>query len=385
MTIITGNDQLQQLCHSLTSQSFITIDTEFLRDKTYYPRLCLIQIADDKDAYAIDCLAEHIDLSPLFAILNNEKILKVFHACRQDLEILYSFNKQMPKPIFDSQVAASVCGFGDSIGLENLAAKLLSVSIDKSSRFTDWSRRPLTAKQLDYALNDVIHLRDIYIKLNELLKENGRIGWLKEEMDELTNAKNYIIDHENIWQRLKIKSRSPKFLYMVKKLATWRELKAQQLNIPRSHMLKDDSLLEIAASAPKTLDELKKIRQINTRITASELAGEILEVIERAKDKNPIGLVEIPPYKKPVQEGSVIHMLKLLLKVKCEESKVAERMVASSKDIAEIAYLNDEVELLKIPAMHGWRYEVFGKYAADVKQGKMALKLENDQIKLIKL
>jgi ribonuclease D len=379
MTIITCNDKLQQLCSSLANEPFIVIDTEFLRDKTYYPKLCLIQIAIKDKAVAIDCLVPNLEFWPLFAILNNPNIIKVFHSCRQDIEILYSLSGKIPQNIFDTQVAASVCGFGEAIGLEKLAIKLLDKKIDKSSRFTDWSRRPLTSKQIDYALNDVIVLIDIYYELTKFLDENKRAGWLVEEMNILTDPNTYHIIPENSWQRLNLKSKSPKFVYLASALATWREINAQKLDIPKSHLLKDDALLEIAASMPKNIEELKKIRQINGRITSSKLADEVIDIVFEAKNKDYKSISQVPQ-KEIVPSGATVDILRLLLKVKCEEHQVAERMVTNSRDLALLAYCKDSEELANNPIMHGWRYEIFGKYVEQVKNGKLAIKLENDKI-----
>ena len=381
MSLITTTKELKAFCKELEDESFITVDTEFLRDKTYFPKLCLIQVAGKNTSYAIDNLAEGIDLQPLYDLLTNSSVLKVFHSARQDIEIIYNLTGKVPSPLFDSQVAAMVCGFGEAASYEALVRKLASVSLDKSSRFTDWSNRPLTQKQLDYALSDVIHLRTVYKALQEKLEENGRTHWLAEEMETLTNPENYEIRPEDAWKKLRIRSgQSLKFVKRVQELAKWREEIAQKKDLPRNHVVKEQTLLEIAASAPKTVKSLKNIRGLGRMGDNSSMVKDILQVIEEVATASNEDLEQCRVKKKaPSKSGALVELLKVLLKMKSDEHNVAVKLIASTDDLALVAADDNAA----VPALHGWRYEVFGQYAKALKEGKIALAAKGNHMKIV--
>jgi ribonuclease D len=377
MKLITDSHELKQLCQELESERYITVDTEFLREKTYYSKLCLIQIASDDIDFAVDPLAENIDLEPVFHLFDNENVLKVFHSARQDIEIILNMSGSVPKPLFDTQVAAMVCGFGASASYATLVSELANAHVDKSSRFTDWSRRPLTDKQLKYALSDVTHLRVIYKKLKQRLEESGREKWLEEEMEILTNPQTYIIEPDEAWKKLKPKGTSRRFLGILKQLAKWRELKAQEVNRPKTHLIKDQALLEIAAVAPKDTVALGKIRSVGGLKKSYEM--EIVEAVEHGKN---IPEDELPKLKKinysQKPDSAIMELLKVLLKAQCEKFHVAAKIVATTDDLKEIV-MNDQLpELLS----KGWRHEVFGKHAKLLKEGKLALSIEGGKVKI---
>lgn len=381
MTLVTDTKTLQALCKPLHSHKYITVDTEFMRDKFYYPKLCLIQVAWEGGECAVDPLAEGIDLKPLFEVFNNEKVVKVFHSARQDIEIILTLSGKVPYPLFDTQVAAMVCGFGDSVSYAILVEKIVGQDVDKSSRFTDWSRRPLSEKQFLYSLSDVTHLRDVYKKLKSTLEENNRMPWLAEEMEVLTNPASYIIDPDEIWKRIKARGNSRRFFATIKELAKWRELTARELNRPRNFILRDQPLLEIAAHVPKTKTDLKKIREIGK--TAISRADDILALLEKAAN---LPEDQLPPLvKKSKRPGNydkaLYELLKVLLKMKCAENNVAERLVADSVDLVQITHSNSP----EVNAMHGWRYEVFGKYAMDLKHGKIGLTAKGGAMQIVAL
>lgn len=385
MPIITDNDTLIALCETLKTEEFITVDTEFLRDKTYFSQLCLIQIGTEKEAFAVDPLADGIDLSPLFAIFNDEPVLKVFHSARQDIEILLGLSGKVPYPLFDTQVAAMVCGFGEAASYETLVSKLAKKAIDKSCRFTDWSQRPLTQNQYHYALSDVIHLREVYRALLSMLEEAGRVSWLEEELFALTNPENYMTLPEEAWKRIKIKSSSPTFIRLVKALAYWREMTARAQNLPRNHLLKEQVLLEMAASAPKTHDELKRIRSLGGLANHPVLSKEILEIIRSANNPHVTSQPYFNDEKKvpPLQSGALVELLKVLLKTVCENHNVAEKLIATTQELCIIAYMSDEEECTNIPALQGWRFEIFGRLALELKEGKIALSALGDKMCII--
>ena len=381
MSLITTTKELKAFCKELEDESFITVDTEFLRDKTYFPKLCLIQVAGKNTSYAIDNLAEGIDLQPLYDLLTNSSVLKVFHSARQDIEIIYNLTGKVPSPLFDSQVAAMVCGFAEAASYEAFVRKLASVSLDKSSRFTDWSNRPLTQKQLDYALSDVIHLRTVYKALQEKLEENGRTHWLAEEMETLTNPENYEIRPEDAWKKLRIRSgQSLKFVKRVQELAKWREEIAQKKDLPRNHVVKEQTLLEIAASAPKTVKSLKNIRGLGRMGDNSSMVKDILQVIEEVATASNEDLEQCRVKKKaPSKSGALVELLKVLLKMKSDEHNVAVKLIASTDDLALVAADDNAA----VPALHGWRYEVFGQYAKALKEGKIALAAKGNHMKIV--
>lgn len=381
MTLITKQDELTDFCHSLSSERFITVDTEFMRENTYWPILCLVQVAGTETEGAIDVMAPGIDLAPLFDLMKNKNILKVFHAARQDMEIFYHLMGALPAPIFDSQVAAMVCGFGDQVSYENLISKLTKARIDKSSRFTDWSRRPLSEKQISYALSDVTHLRDAYRKLEKNLEKTGRAGWLDAEMDILTSPATYEADPMQAHKRIKTRGAKPRAMAILKELAAWRELEAQRRDMPRGRILRDDALVEIALHAPATAEALGRTRGLSERVANGNMGREIIEAIKRGQA---VPDDELPkPQKRqemPSGTGPVTELMKVLLKLKCEEQDVAQKLVASSSDIEKIAAFGEESG---VNALEGWRFELFGRDALRIRTGELGLAIRGDKLVLL--
>lgn len=378
MPIITSSQGVADLCARLSQHPFITIDTEFLREKTYYPKLCLIQLSSpDKAAVAIDPLIKDIDLKPLFSLLSNPKVLKVFHAGRQDLEIFYNLTGKVVTPFFDTQIAAMVCGFGDSVGYENLVRGITGGSIDKSSQFTDWSIRPLSDKQITYALGDVTHLCDIYRHLAKELEKRGRTDWLKQEEEILSAEGTYHNDPAESWKRIKLRSPKAKSLAVLREIAAWRELQAQKRDVPKPWIMKDETLGEIAGLAPKTKDQLKKVRGISSDMAEGKTGDQILAAVETALNTpketwpQPEHRDQLPP-----SAQATIDILKMLLKLQSTEHEVASKLIASQSDIEALA-LNDTAD---IPALKGWRFEIFGRDALALKNGELAIGLKNDKI-----
>lgn len=375
MTLITDNAALAALCHRLSSADFVTVDTEFMREKTYWPQLCLVQLGGPEEAAAIDPLAPGLDLAPLFELMANPKVVKVFHAARQDIEIFLHLSGKVPTPLFDTQVAAMVCGFGDAVSYETLAAQLARARIDKSMRFTDWTRRPLTDKQLSYALADVTHLRIAYEKLCARLARDNRLDWVAEEMALLADPGTYIVEPTEAWRRLKSRSSSPRFLMILKELAAWREREAREKDLPRQRMLKDDSLMEIAAQAPTTIDDLAHTRGLSRNAAEGKLGAALLDAVNRAlatpEDQwpRPMERNDLPR-----GLGPVVDLLKVLLKLKGDQHDVAQRLIASSSDLEWIA-ADDEAD---VPALHGWRRGLFGEDALKLKHGQVGLALAQD-------
>ncbi len=380
--MIQDSAALAALCASLAEEAYVTVDTEFIRDETYWPQLCLVQVAGASVAAAIDPLAEGIDLTPLFDLLANPAVLKVFHAARQDLEIFVNLTGKVPAPIWDSQVAAMVCGFGESASYETLAGKLAGARIDKSSRFTDWSARPLTDKQLSYALSDVTHLRVIYEKLSKRIAKAGREAWVQEEMAILTDLKTYQTDPDAAWQRLRPRTNNRRFLGILKELAAWREAEAQRKNIPRQRLLKDEALLEAAANAPRSANDLTRMRALTKGMAEGSVGQAILSAVERASALPEADLPSLPD--KPDLPGgrtALIELLKVLLKAKCDTHDVAQKLVATSADLEILAVEDDPA----IHALTGWRREVFGEDALALKRGEIALTAKGDSIRIIRL
>lgn len=379
MKLITTTEDLAAFCNSLSGAEYITVDTEFMRERTYWPKLCLAQVAGPDDAAAIDALAEGIDLSPLDELMANPKILKVFHAARQDIEIFYLRMNRVPTPIFDTQVAAMVCGHGEAASYESLATKLAKARIDKSSRFTDWSRRPLSERQITYALSDVTHLRVVYEKLSRQLEKSGRLSWISEEMAVLNEPGTYRLDPEQAWRRLKPRGASPRLLGTLKEVAAWRERTAQRIDIPRQRLLRDEQLLEIASHAPKTMEELALTRGLGRGFAEGWQGREILEAIERAR-KMPEA--DLPTRERQPEQlrspGAVVDLLRTLLRLKAEEAGVAARLVASADEIDRLAAGKRDVH-----ALDGWRNEIFGRDALGLIEGKVALALNGEHARLI--
>lgn len=377
MLIDTQKD-LDAFLNALPKCDFLTVDTEFLRDKTYYPKLCLIQIGiPDGEEVAIDPLPNDLDLSKLFGIFQDETIVKVFHAARQDLEIFYNLTGELPKPLFDTQIGASVLGYGEQIGYNNLVQEICGETLDKSRQFMDWSHRPLSRKQLEYALADVSYLKDIYTHLIKELDEKGRVKWAFEETKILTDTKLYENDPEEAWQRIKIRTHKSEDLQALKALAKWREKLAQKKDIPKQRILKDDVLSQLAMIRPKKEDSFKRIRNLPKGYENGDNAERLIKIISKAlkepKDTWPVR----EKRKHNGQDNSAIaEMLKLLLKIQAEENEVAARIIANADDLDRLA----QEDKPDIPAMKGWRYEVFGKEAQALKEGKLKLGLNGQHI-----
>ena len=376
--IITKQSDLDRVCAELAQQPYITIDTEFLRDKTFYSRLCLVQLAGpETDAVAIDPIEHDLDLTSFNALLENENVIKVFHAARQDLEIFYQMNGKIPHPIFDTQVAAMVCGYGDSIAYNKLVQDITGHALAKNAQFTDWSRRPLSSKQLNYALDDVIYLRKVYEALNARLEEQNRVSWVKQEMEILTSPDTYEMPIEDAWKRVKIRSDKPEVLAILRELATWREELARKKNIPRGRIMKDEALADIAVYMPKDKEGLLRIRNVSKDVAKSHTGKILLGLVKTAR-KSPKESWPKVARKQPFPKdlAPVLEMLKLLLKINCAEADVAPKIVATVSDLEEISIQ----ENASCAAMKGWRFEVFGKDALALKAGDIALGLKDGKI-----
>lgn len=382
MQPITTTEELSALCERLKSAEFVTVDTEFLRDNTYYSKLCLIQIADDNEAAAIDPLAEGIDLAPFFALMDNPSVVKVLHACRQDIEIFVNLDGKVPTPIFDTQVAAMVCGFGDSVGYETLVGKLAGGQLDKSARYTDWSKRPLTDTQLSYAIGDVTHLRDIYRKLKRELENTGRTAWVEEEMQPLLDPALYTIKPEDAWKRLKVRTSKPRFLGTLQHLAQWREIEAQERDMPRSRVAKDETLFEIAAHPPKDAGQLDRIRGIANGFSRSRAGKSLMKALEVALAVQDADLPRLERTKPRPATPPMADLLKVLLKIKCEKERVATRMVANAQELEAWAAEPHKTDLR---ALHGWRNDIFGKDARKLMDGDLALTAHRGNIEVVEL
>jgi len=381
-SLITDSAALRRFIDELQAAPFVTIDTEFLRDKTYWPQLCLVQIAGPDHAAAIDTLAPGIDLTPLIELLNNRQILKVFHAARQDVEIFYKLAGSIPTPIADTQVMAMVCGYGDAASYETLATKLAHATIDKSSRFTDWARRPLTDRQLKYALSDVTYLRVVYEKLHQKMEKSGRTEWVADEMAILTDTATYDLDPQASWQRLKIRSDKPRFLAVLRELAAWREREARERDIPRSRLIKDEQLLEIAAHPPRDAEALGQCRGLSKGFAEGRMGEAILAVVKRGTDLPEADCPKMKPRPDlPAGLGPLIELLRVLLKTRCDQHEVAQKLIANSDDLERIA-ADDDAE---VQALTGWRRQVFGEEALALKHGKLALTAAGKKVKIITL
>ncbi len=382
MTIISKSAPLADFCDRLSRTPYITVDTEFMRENTYWSKLCLVQLAGPEEAAAVDVLADGIDLAPLFDLLHNPRILKVFHAARQDIEIFVCLTGKVPAPIFDTQVAAMVCGFGDSVGYQTLAEKLAGARIDKSSRFTDWSRRPLTDRQVRYALEDVTHLRTAYEKLSHQLERSGREPWLEEEMAILTDPKTYAAHPEDAWRRLKVRSTKPRFLGILKEVSAWRENEAKAVDVPRNRILRDEALIEIAAHRPKTKNDLVRVRGMGKGLAEGRRGAELLKAVERGENMPEGELPRVEPSKRGNgAAGPVVDLLKVLLKIRSEDHGVAQKMIANVADLERIASRGEA----DVPALRGWRRDIFGDDALALKRGELAFALRKDKIVLIEV
>jgi ribonuclease D len=382
MTLITDSGALAEFCARQKGVEFITVDTEFMRERTYWPVLCLVQVAGPAEAVAIDALAPGIELAPLLTLLNDPAILKVFHAARQDLEIFFHLSGAVPLPLFDTQIAAMVCGFGDSASYETLVRKLAGAPLDKASRFTDWSHRPLTSRQIEYALGDVVHLRTVYERLQQRLARNDRTSWFAEEMAALTDETLYRVEPEVAWHRFRLRGRADsKFLAVLRSLAAWREAAAQQRDLPRGRILRDEALLEIASHPPRQVEQLARTRGLAKGIAEGKLGKEILDAVARGlADPDPPPPIAQKP-QNPPGLGPLIELLRVLLKQRCEDFEVAQKLVASADDLEAIAS-DDKAE---VPALHGWRRDVFGADALALKHGTLALTAGRNRIELVPL
>lgn len=372
--MITTTEDLVAFCERIKGEAFLTIDTEFIRERTYFPQLCLLQVAGDNDVAAIDPLAEGIDLTPFLELMKNPHQLKVFHAGGQDLEIFHRLMGTLPQPLYDTQIAAMVCGFGEQIGYETLVRELCGGKLDKGSRFTDWAKRPLTDRQIKYALEDVIYLRDIYRLLSQRIHDEGRDGWIAEEMAEAADPANYAVNVNEVWKKLKVKSRQPEYLNTLRAVAAWREKRAMQRDLPRQRVMRDEVLVQLAALAPDSVEDMVELRGIGglmSRESQEDLVEQILAAKCAPKETFPEAPVREPNL--TARNASLVDVLRLLLAQAAEESHVAQRLICGRDELNALV-------LGTLPAdhhlLHGWRYEIFGATAMDLLEGRITLAAE---------
>ena len=377
MSLITTTEELSAVCARMAQHPYVTVDTEFLRETTFWPKLCVVQIASDAEAVAVDALADGIDLTPFFELMANKAVLKVFHAARQDLEIIWHLAQMIPAPLFDTQVAAMVCGYGDQVAYGELAQSIAKVTLDKSSRFTDWTRRPLSDAQIDYAIADVTHLRPIYRFLHAKLERTERLPWLADEMATLTSPETYSQEPAKAWERFRHRARKPRDLAVLMEICAWREHEAQSRDVPRSRILKDDVMVEVALSAPKTVEALGNLRAFPRGMERSKAGSEILAAVERGLARDPKSLPRIERERRGGNGGgATVELLKVLLRQVSERHGVAAKMIATSDDLEAIAQ-NDQADT---PALKGWRRDLFGVKALELKHGRLALTVENGKV-----
>ena len=382
MRIVENTEDLRALTVQLERAPYIALDTEFMRDQTYWPKLCLIQVAAPGVEAIIDPLAAGIDLTPFYDLMKKPGIVKVLHAARQDIEIFHHQGGVIPYPLFDSQIAAMVAGFGDAASYETLCRKIAHVEIDKSSRFTDWSRRPLSQKQLDYAIGDVTHLRTIYEYLKKNLEKTNRSSWVQEEISSLQDPDLYAMEPSIAWKRLKPRTTNKRFLAMVASLAAWREREAQLRDTPRGRVLKDEALMEIAAHPPESSDKLESIRAVPKGFANSRLGKGLMEAIEEGRHATPPEPIEHDrPRRRREPSQAAVDLLKTLLRLRAEAVGVAPRLIANADDIERLAAEEDE----GVPALHGWRAEVFGNDARALRKGNLAIALEKGEAVVVEL
>jgi ribonuclease D len=374
--LVTTSAELAAVCERMASHEFVTVDTEFLRETTYYPLLCVAQMATDDEAVVIDALAPGIDLAPFFALMANEKVIKVFHAARQDIEIMWNMAKTIPHPIVDSQVAAMVLGYGDSISYDQLVQRITGDVLDKSNRFTDWTRRPLTEAQVTYALSDVTHLRAVYIKLAADLAKRNRASWVESEMGILTSPETYRMDPDKAWERLKTRVRKPKELAVLMEVAAWREREAQTRDVPRSRVLKDDVVGDIATQMPTTVERLGQLRSLPKGFERSRWGEQIVEAVVRGLERDPKTLPRFERSRAAQNGTAIVELLKVLLRMTSESHAVAAKVIATVDDLDRIA-ADDNAD---VPALKGWRRELFGDKALALKHGKLALAVEKSRV-----
>jgi len=380
--LVTTTDDLDALCARLRRERFVTVDTEFMRERTYWPELCVVQLASDTEVAVVDTLAPGIDLAPLGALLADTAVMKVFHAARQDIEIFVQLFGDVPHPLFDTQVAAMVAGFGDQVGYDALVANLTGGHIDKAHRFSDWSARPLSPAQITYAAADVTHLRKAYEKLSERLTREGRLQWVAEEMEVLADPATYRANPETMWERLRPRTNNRRMLGILQAVAAWREREAQRSNIPRQRMLKDEALLEIAATAPKDAEALARARGITRGFAEGKTGTSLLAAVAEAQALPEDALPALPTHRDgPRASPALVSLLKVLLAAKCEQHNVAPKLVANAEDIERLAI--DEVP--DLPCLHGWRADVFGQDAMELRLGRLALGVLGKKVKLIKV
>ena len=379
--LITESAPLAELCAAWQGADFVTVDTEFMRESTYRAKLCLLQVGPaEGEPVAVDPLANGIDLAPLYDLLVRAPVLKVFHAARQDVEVLLPLAGGVPNPLFDTQIAAMVCGFGDSVGYETLVARLARGRIDKTQRFTDWARRPLTDRQLRYALSDVSHLRVVYQKLAAKLERTGRRSWLDEELATLTDPATYENPPEEAWRRIKVRGGNSRFLAILRELAAWRETEAGRRDKPRPWVMRDTALTEIAAQRPRTAKELAKLRSVSQRTAEGAMGAALLAAVERGLALPEEDCPSPPPRpEKPAVPAALTDLLKVLLTFKSEESGVARKLIASADDLERIA----RGETNGVPALQGWRRALFGDAALDLVHGRLALTVERGVLRLL--
>mgnify|MGYP001135501609 CR=1 FL=1 len=376
MDLITTTDQLAAVCDRLARHPVITVDTEFLRETTYYPLLCVVQMASADEAVVVDALAEGIDLKPFFDLMANEAVLKVFHAARQDIEIIWHRAGIVPHPVFDTQVAAMVLGFGDSIAYDQLVERVTGHRPDKTHRFTDWSRRPLTEEQMHYAVSDVTHLRDVFAALDADLKKRKRSDWVSEEMEILTSPKTYNADPEHAWERLKSRVRKPKELAVLMEVAAWREQEAQTRDVPRSRVLKDDAVGDIATHAPTSLEKLAHLRSLPKGFDRSKWGADIVAAVQRGIARDPRTLPKIEKPRGNSNGSAVVELLKVLLRMTSERHAVASKIIATVDELDKIA-ADDNAD---VGALRGWRRELFGDAALALKHGRLSLAIEKGRV-----
>jgi ribonuclease D len=376
MELITTTTQLSEVCGRLARHPYITVDTEFLRETTYFPVLCVVQMASAQEAAVIDALASGIDLQPFFDLMANESVLKVFHAGRQDIEIVWHRAGLIPHPVFDTQVAAMVLGYGESISYEQLVHRITGDTLDKSHRFTDWARRPLSAAQIAYAISDVTHLRGVYLALSADLGKRGRADWVSEEMEVLTSPDTYRLEPERAWERLRTRARKPKELAVLVEVAAWREREARNRDVPRGRVLKDEAIGDIAIQAPTTIEKLGALRSLPKGFERSRWGESILEAVARGLARDPKSLPRLDRASKSANGQATVELLKVLLRMTAERHAVAAKVIATVDDLDRIA-ADDNAD---VPALKGWRRELFGEKALALKRGRLALAIENARV-----
>jgi ribonuclease D len=376
MQPITDTKTLSDTCARLARHPFVTVDTEFLRESTYYPKLCVLQMASVDESVVVDALAPQIELGPLFDLLADQQVVKVFHAARQDIEICWHEAQMIPAPLFDTQVAAMVLGYGDSISYDQLVHRITGDTLDKSSRFTDWTRRPLSDAQLTYAISDVTHLRDVYVKLSTDLTKQGRADWLHDEMRVLTSPETYRMEPQHAWERLKARVRKPKELAVLIEVAAWREREAQTRDVPRSRVLKDDVIGDIAIQAPTTIERLAGLRSLPKGFERSKWGEAIIEAVKAGLARDPKTLPRFERARAAANGQATVELLKVLLRMTSEKHGVAAKVIATVDDLDRIA-ADDQAD---VPALSGWRRELFGEKAIALKHGKLALAVEKGRV-----